>query len=197
MWIRVGQQRQSTLMLNKVLTSVDRPQYNSHISVATDERNQLENPTDTCAVLSDDKHSFGWFRLFVVAPAKSQDRREICRVFAFGGAKKDHRPKLAVNEVGLRTQPKPDWTWNRPHNAAVTMLRGNGGTFPSQAHKSDLKRCVGTGRRDALRRVILQVVQSVRYNPMYVPDSSEVSMVLTNLVYSGLGEYCPNRTRLN
>ena len=184
-------------MHNKVLTSLDRHQYNSHISVATDERNQLENPTDTCAVLSDDKHSFGWFQSFVVAPAKSQDRREICRVFAFGGAKKDHRPKLAVNEVGLRTQPKPDWTWNRPHNAAVTMLRGNGGTFPSQAHKSDLKRCVGTGRRDALRRVILQVVQSVRYNPMYVPDSSEVSMVLTNLVYSGLGEYCPNRTRLN
>jgi hypothetical protein len=157
----------------------------------------MSNPTDTCAVLPDSKRTFHWLESFVVAPAKSQDRREICRVFAFGGAKEDHRPKLAVNEVGLRTLPQPDWTWNRPHNAAVTMLRGNGGTFPSQAHKSDLKRCVGTGRRDALRRVILLFMQSVKHEPMYVPDSSEVSMVLTNLVYSGLGEYCPNRTRLN
>jgi len=40
-------------------------------------------------------------------------------------------------------------------------------------------------------------MQSVRYDPMYVPDSSETSMELTNLVNSGLGEYLPNRTRLN
>ena len=81
--------------------------------------------------------------------------------------------------------------------AAVTVLRGNGGSFPSQAQMSDPQGCAGTGRRDALRRVILQVVQSVRHSPMYVPDLSEIYMVLTNLVYSGLGEYCPNRTRLN
>ena len=81
--------------------------------------------------------------------------------------------------------------------AAVTVLRGNGGSFPSQAQMSDPQGCAGTGRRDALRRVILQVVQSVRHSPMYVPDLSEIYMVLTNLVHSGLGEYCPIRTRLN
>lgn len=81
--------------------------------------------------------------------------------------------------------------------AAVTVLRGNGGSFPSQAQMSDPQGCAGTGRRDALKRVILQVVQSVRHSPMYVPDLSEICMVLTNLVHSGLGEYCPNRTRLN
>jgi len=41
--------------------------------------------------------------------------------------------------VGLRTQPTPDWTWNRPHDAAVTMLRDYGGTFPSQAEMSEAK----------------------------------------------------------
>ena len=37
MWIRVGQQRQSTLMLNKVLTSVDRLDYNKSVAVACNE----------------------------------------------------------------------------------------------------------------------------------------------------------------
>jgi len=42
------------------------------------------NPTDTCAVLSDDKRTFDGLQSLVVALAKSQDRRDICRVFAFG-----------------------------------------------------------------------------------------------------------------
>ena len=112
---------------------------------------------------------------FVVALAKSQDHRVICGVFCFG-------------QTGHR---------QTAFKAAVTVLRGNGGSFPSQAQMSDPQGCAGTGRRDALRRVILQVVQSVRHSPMYVPDLSEIYMVLTNLVHSGLGEYCPIRTRLN
>lgn len=112
---------------------------------------------------------------FAVALAKSQDHRASCGVFAFG-------------QTGHR---------QTAFKAAVTVLRGNGGSFPSQAQMSDPQGCAGTGRRDALRRVILQAVQSVRHSPMYVPDLSEIYMVLTNLVHSGLGEYCPIRTRLN
>ena len=48
------------------------------------ERGKSLNPTDTCAVLSDDKRTFDLPQSLVVALAKSQDRREICRVFAFG-----------------------------------------------------------------------------------------------------------------
>jgi hypothetical protein len=48
------------------------------------ERGESLNPTDTCAVLSDDKRTFDSPQSLVVALAKSQDRREICRVFAFG-----------------------------------------------------------------------------------------------------------------
>jgi hypothetical protein len=44
--------------------------------------------------------------------------------------------------VGLRTQPKhDDWTQVDRLDAAVTELRGNGGTFPSQADMSDAKAC--------------------------------------------------------
>ena len=48
------------------------------------DRGESLNPTDTCAVLSDDKRTFDIRQSLVVALAKSQDRREICRVFAFG-----------------------------------------------------------------------------------------------------------------
>jgi len=48
------------------------------------ERGGSLNPTDICAVLSDDKRTFDSPQSLVVALAKSQDRREICRVFAFG-----------------------------------------------------------------------------------------------------------------
>ncbi len=44
----------------------------------------IENLIDYCAVLSDDKRTFDGFQSFVVALAKSQDRREIYGVFAFG-----------------------------------------------------------------------------------------------------------------
>lgn len=43
--------------------------------------------------------------------------------------------------------------------AAVTALRGNGGTFPSRPHKSGLKRRAVTGRRGAAERVTLQASQ--------------------------------------
>jgi len=139
------------------------------------DRGESLNPTDPCVVLSDDKRTFDSPQSLVVALAKSQDHRVICGVFCFG-------------QTGHR---------QTAFKAAVTVLRGNGGSFPSQAQMSDPQGCAGTGRRDALKRVILQVVQSVRHSPMYVPDLSEIYMVFTNLVYSGLGEYCPNRTRLN
>lgn len=48
------------------------------------DRGESLNPTDSCAVLSDDKRTFDSPQSLVVALAKSQDRREICRVFAFG-----------------------------------------------------------------------------------------------------------------
>ena len=51
----------------------------------------IVNPTDYCAVLSDDKRTFDPFQSFVVALAKSQDRRDICRVFAFGQSNAERR----------------------------------------------------------------------------------------------------------
>ena len=139
--------------------------------------------------------SFDWFNRFAVALAKSQDHRASCGVFVFGG--KDRKPKFVANKVGLRTQPRQTGHRQTALKAAVTVLRGNGGTVPSQAQMSDPQGCAGTGRQDALRRVILPVVQSVKHNPMYVPDSSEIYMVLTDLVSTRLGEYLPIRTRLN
>jgi len=56
------------------------PRLEWHLGV----RGKSLNPTDTCAVLSDDKRTFDLPQSLVVALAKSQDRREICRVFAFG-----------------------------------------------------------------------------------------------------------------
>ena len=59
--------------------------------------------------------------------------------------------------MGLRTLPNKRLdTGSAALIAAVTVLRGYGGTFPSQAHMSDQQWCAGTGRRDAHRRVILQ-----------------------------------------
>ena len=43
---------------------------------------QLENPIDFCAVLPDNRRTFELFQSFVVALAKSQDRRVIYGVFA-------------------------------------------------------------------------------------------------------------------
>ena len=43
----------------------------------------------------------------------------------------DHRPKFAVNEVGLRTQPKPITGAARP-TTAVTAREGNGELFQAQ-----------------------------------------------------------------
>ena len=157
----------------------------------------IYNPAGFCVVLSNSMTSLlSCFNRLVVALAKSQDHRASCGVFVFGG-KWDRKPKFVANQVRLRTQPMQTGHRQTALKAAVTVLRGNGGTVPSQAQMSDLKRCAGTGRQDALRRVILQAVQSVRYSPMYVPDLSEIYMVLTNLVSTGLGEYLPIRTRLN
>ena len=160
------------------------------------DRGESFNPAEYCVVLSDDKRTFDSPQSLVVALAKSQDHRAFCGVFAFGG-QKDRKPKLVANEVRLRTQPRQTGHRQTAFKAAVTVLRGNGGTVPSQAQMSDPQGGAGTGRQDALRRVILPVVQSVKHNPMYVPDSSEICMVLTNLVSTRLGEYLPIRTRLN
>ena len=48
------------------------------------DRGESLNPTDFCVVLSDDKRTFDSPQSLVVALAKSQDHRVICRVFAFG-----------------------------------------------------------------------------------------------------------------
>lgn len=48
------------------------------------ERGRSLNPTDFCVVLSDDKRTFDLPQSLVVALAKSQDHRVICRVFSFG-----------------------------------------------------------------------------------------------------------------
>ena len=48
------------------------------------ERGGSLNPTDICAVLSDDKRTFDSPQSLVVALAKSQDHRASCGVFAFG-----------------------------------------------------------------------------------------------------------------
>jgi hypothetical protein len=140
--------------------------------------------------------TFGRFNRLAAVLAKNQDHRASCGVFVFGGYW-DRKPKLVANKVRLRTQPRQTGHRQTAFKAAVTVLRGNGGTVPSQAQMSDPKGGAGTGRQDALRRVILPVVQSVKHNPMYVPDSSEIYMVLTDSVLAGLGEYLPIRTRLN
>jgi hypothetical protein len=62
------------------------------------DRGESLNPTDFCAVLSDDKRTFDSPQSLVVALAKSQDRRKICRVFAFGG---DRQGALANGLHGL------------------------------------------------------------------------------------------------
>ena len=75
----------------------------------------MKNPTDTCAVLPDSKRTFHWVESFVVAPAKSQDRREICRVFAFG----QHN---AVRQwLCLRY---PDTRQTRTGNVGLVLERG-------------------------------------------------------------------------
>ena len=157
-----------------------------------------QNPSDFCGgscQATNEAFAAVSIVLLSLLPRAKIHQRDL-RGFVFGG-KWDRKPKFVANQVRLRTQPMQTGHRQTALKAAVTVLRGNGGTVPSQAQMSDLKRCAGTGRQDALRRVILQAVQSVRYSPMYVPDLSEIYMVLTNLVSTGLGEYLPIRTRLN
>ena len=79
------------------------------------DRGRSLNPTDFCAVLSDDKRTFDLPQSLVVALAKSQDRRKICRVFAFG----QHN---AVRQwLCLRY---PDTRQTRTGNVGLVLERG-------------------------------------------------------------------------
>ena len=80
--------------------------------------------------------------------------------------------------------------------AAVAVLRGNGGTFPSQAHMSDPSGVQERAEGAINSRVILQVMPLLRAWPDSVPFDNRTVIVLTNLVHSGLGEYLPMRTLL-
>ena len=72
------------------------------------ERGGSLNPTDICAVLSDDKRTFDSPQSLVVALAKSQDRRKICRVFSFGQRNAVRRwlrlryPDTRASQIGER-----------------------------------------------------------------------------------------------
>jgi len=80
--------------------------------------------------------------------------------------------------------------------AAVAVLRGDGGTFPSQAHMSDPSGVQERAEGAINSRVILQVMPLLRAWPDSVPFDNRTVIVLTNLVHSGLGEYLPIRTLL-
>ena len=80
------------------------------------ERGESLNPTDICAVLSDDKRTFDSPQSLVVALAKSQDRREICRVFAFGQRNAVRQwlrlryPDTRADQIGERgLSPRARW----------------------------------------------------------------------------------------
>ena len=60
--------------------------------------------------------------------------------------------------------------------AAVAVLRGNGGTFPSQAHKSDPRGVQERAEGTHSKRVILQGQQCVKLTPYLCPKSSELSI---------------------
>ena len=68
----------------------------------------IANPIDFCAVLPDNRRTFDWFQSFVVALAKSQDRRVIYGVFCFLA---DRQGALANGLHGLN----PRNTDNRTH----------------------------------------------------------------------------------
>jgi hypothetical protein len=68
----------------------------------------IANPIDFCAVLPDNRRTFDWFQSFVVALAKSQDRRVIYGVFCFLA---DRQGALANGLHGLN----PRNTDNRIH----------------------------------------------------------------------------------
>ena len=79
------------------------------------DRGESLNPAEYCVVLSDDKRTFDSPQSLVVALAKSQDRREICRVFAFG----QHN---AVRQwLCLRY---PDTRQTRTGNVGLVLERG-------------------------------------------------------------------------
>ena len=60
--------------------------------------------------------------------------------------------------------------------AAVAVLRGNGGTFPSQAHMSDPRGVQERAEGTHSKRVILQGQQCVKLAPFLCPKSSELSI---------------------
>jgi hypothetical protein len=69
----------------------------------------IANPIDFCAVLPDNRRTFDWFQSFVVALAKSQDRRVIYGVFAFGSPYSTRQQRICMDgleeNTDIRTHP--------------------------------------------------------------------------------------------
>jgi len=63
----------------------------------------IENLIDYCAVLSDDKRTFDGFQSFVVALAKSQDRREIYGVFCFWRPYSTRKQSVCMDGLEVNT----------------------------------------------------------------------------------------------
>ena len=82
--------------------------YNSNRLSGIGRAKPIENPIDFCVVLPDNRRTFDWFQSFVVALAKSQDRRVIYGVFCFLA---DRQGALANGLHGLN----PRNTDNRTH----------------------------------------------------------------------------------
>lgn len=81
----------------------------------------------------------------VPIPRWESDRKaSLSGLFASGNGS---LTEVRSEQVGLRTQPKSNWIQVEPHDAAVTVLRGYGGTFPSQPAMSGPKGFESTGRR--------------------------------------------------
>lgn len=102
-------------------------------------------------------------------------------------------PKFVRLKTLLRRRPRNRLDTGRPHNAAVTVLRGNGGTFPSQAHKSDPK---GVQERAEGPVIAGSSCKSFSLSAKRYRKSPITTDVLNyraslNLHHAGLGEYCP------
>jgi hypothetical protein len=63
----------------------------------------IANPIDFCAVLPDNRRTFDWFQSFVVALAKSQDRRVIYGVFAFGSPYSTRQQRICMDGLEENT----------------------------------------------------------------------------------------------
>ena len=63
----------------------------------------IENPIDFCVVLPDNRRTFDWFQSFVVALAKSQDRRVIYGVFAFGSPYSTRQQRICMDGLEENT----------------------------------------------------------------------------------------------